>query len=271
MKTISAEKKLKLEGMLSRLDSLAVAFSGGVDSTFLLATAKKCLGKKVLAVTVDTVFYPRRERVFATRTAAALGVEHVLLTLDLLGDPLISGNTAERCYFCKRSMLTAVAKAIENRSIEALAHGANLDDQTDYRPGERAASELGVMAPLAMAGMTKSDIRYFSRQMGLDSWRKPAMACLASRIPYGTVISPEALGMIEKAEELLQDLGFSACRVRHHGEVARIEVAPSAFHSILKDDMRIQVVKGLLGIGYAHVSLDLEGYRQGSMNRKLSV
>ncbi|MDX9786638.1 MAG: ATP-dependent sacrificial sulfur transferase LarE [Desulfobacterales bacterium] len=264
-------KKKQLAAILSRYDAMAVAFSGGVDSTFLLAMAKRCLGKKALAVTADSPFFPRRELVFAKRMADKIGVDHLVLPIAVLDDREITDNPPERCYFCKRLIFTALATEMAKRRIEVLAHGANLDDQSDYRPGARAAFELGVVAPLTLAGLNKSDIRILSEHMGLETWNKPAMACLASRIPYGTRIDPNALDMVEKAEAVLQDLGFAACRVRHHGRVARIEIPEDDLQHILEVPIRNRVVSRLIGIGYLHVALDLEGYVRGGMNRAWSV
>jgi len=263
-----AEKKYSvLEKKLGRLPSLLVAFSGGVDSTFLLAAARKVMGKRVVAVTVASHFHPEAETVSAGRIAGELGIRHVLIPLDELKHPEIAANTAERCYYCKRLILGEVAALAGREGIVHIAHGANTDDLSDYRPGARAARELGVLSPLADAGLSKAEIRYLSKNMGLSTWNKPAMACLASRIPYGTPITRRALRRIEGAEDLLRSLGFLHCRVRHHGDVARIEVAAGDIESIAAGGMRSRVVERFKRLGYRYVALDMEGYVQGSMNR----
>lgn len=269
MKKEWAKKKENLIKMLKGYNSILVAFSAGVDSTFLLAAARWASEKTVVAVTVDTPFLPRRELAAAKSTADRLGVPHVVLPLGIFDNEEIIANTEERCYHCKKTICSALRRLADEWEIETLVHGANLDDQGDYRPGLRAASEMGVISPLMAAGLTKSDIRILSREMNLETWRKPAMACLATRIPYGTPITRAALDQIEEAEEVLQHLGFETCRVRHHGNVARIEVASEAIETVLRDDIRKDIIRLFRKIGYLHITIDLEGYSPGRMNREI--
>lgn len=269
MKKKWVKKKENLITMLQGYNSILVAFSAGVDSTFLLATARRATGKTVLAVTVDTPFIPRRELAAAKSIADRLGVPHVVLPLGIFDNQEIIANTKERCYHCKKTICSALRRLADEWGIETLVHGANLDDQGDYRPGLRAASEMGVVSPLVAAGLTKSDIRLLSREMNLETWQKPAMACLATRIPYGTPITQAALNRIEEAEEVLRHLGFETCRVRHHGHVARIEVAPEALRTVLSDGIRNDIIRLFRKIGYLHITLDLEGYCPGRMNRAI--
>jgi pyridinium-3,5-biscarboxylic acid mononucleotide sulfurtransferase len=263
------QKKEKLINILNSYNSILVAFSGGVDSTFLIAVTRQIPGKKVIAVTVDTPFFPRRELAAARSISDRLGVAHVVLPLDILTDQNVTANAETRCYDCKKMLNFALRNLADEWEIETLAHGANLDDLGDYRPGLRAASEMGVVAPLIAAGLTKMDIRILSREMGLETWQKPAMACLATRIPYGIRITREALNRVEAAEEVLRTLGFETCRVRHHDHVARIEVAPEAIEAVLKENIRKDIVRLFRKIGYLHISLDLEGYSSGRMNRDI--
>jgi uncharacterized protein len=255
--------------LLKTYDRLVVAFSGGVDSAFLLAAAKEALGDRVTAVTVDSSIHSRREIREALETAEALGVRHVVLPSAVMTAAEFVANPPDRCYFCKRMLLGEITRFAAGMGVPHIAHGVNLEDLNDYRPGLRAAAEMRAVAPLVEAGLTKADIRALSRRMGLPTWDKPAMACLASRIPYGSPITVEGLRMVEAAEEVLWDLGFSGARVRHHGEVARIELDPRDLKKIAQAPRRAEVVKGLRAVGFSHVAVDLEGYVQGSLNRAL--
>lgn len=265
-----ADKKKRLRGILQAYDGLVVAFSGGVDSTFLLAAAKEALGDRVTAVTADSPIHSRREIREALETAKALGVTHIVVPFAEMTDPGFIANPPDRCYTCKQLIFAEIIRIAASMGMERVAHGVNLDDLGDYRPGLKAAEEMGVVAPLADAGLTKADIRALSRRMELPTWNKPSMACLASRIPYGRPITPEVLKMVEAAEEILQGLGFSGCRVRHHGEVARIEMAAGDVNRAMRPAVRSQILKDLKDIGFAHVAVDLEGYVQGSLNRALA-
>lgn len=264
------EKKKRLTALLKAYDRLAVAFSGGVDSTFLLAAAREALGEQVTAVTVDSPIHSRREIREALETASALGVRHIVVPFAEIRDPGFMANPPDRCYTCKQLLFSEMIRVAASIGVERIAHGVNLDDLGDYRPGLKAAKEMGVVAPLVEAELNKTDIRALSRRMGLPTWNKPAMACLASRIPYGRPITPAALKMVEAAEELLYGLGFYGCRVRHHGEVARVEMAAGDLNRAMRRTVRSQILKGLKVLGFTHVAVDLEGYVQGSLNRALA-
>jgi len=261
------DKKEKLNAILEELDSLLIAFSGGVDSTFLLAAAHEVIGGRLLAVTAYSPVHPQREKDASRELAEAIGVEHIFIESEEMHDTGFVLNKPDRCYRCKVKLFGRLREIAVDRGLRHVAHGANADDVKDYRPGQKAADEMQIKAPLMDAGLTKNDIRTLSRKMGLTTWDKPAMACLATRIPYGDVLTVEKLKMVEQAESLLYEFGFGLCRVRHHGNLARIEVAPDIFDKLLQDDVRIEIVQRLKKIGYTHVAMDLEGYVQGSMNR----
>lgn len=265
----SEAKRQHLEGRIRGLGSLVVAFSGGVDSSFLLAVAREVLQGRVLAVTAASAFHPRREKEDAVRFCRERGIDHLVVTGGEMELPEFVSNPPDRCYHCKRSILAEVKRLASGRGIPHIAHAANLDDLGDYRPGWRAAVEAGALAPLVEAGLGKAEIRTLSREMGLPCWDKPSMACLASRIPYGEVITLEKLRMVEEAEEFLSRQGFSQSRVRHHGTVARIEVEGSELGKLLPPEHRGRVVAELKRLGFLHVALDLEGYTTGSLNRAL--
>ena len=266
MKTLQA-KKTKLISLLADLDSLLVAFSGGVDSTFLTAVAHTVLGDRLLAVTAVSPLHPQQETTAANDLAKKIGVRHMLIQSREMTLPDFTRNPLNRCYLCKKHVLGSLLEIAAHEGIQRVAHGANLDDLDDYRPGFQAAKEMQILAPLMDAGLTKADIRELSREMGLESWDKPSMACLASRIPYGTHLTVEKLASVEKAEAVLHELGFRHCRVRYHGKLARIEVPPEAFSEIVREKTAGVIVGRLRKLGFDHVSLDLEGYVQGSMNR----
>jgi len=265
-----AKKKKRLMAILKAYERLVVAFSGGVDSTFLLAATQEALGDRVTAVTADSPIHSRREIREALETAKALGVKHIVVPFAEMTAPGFAANPPDRCYSCKQIIFSEIIRIAASMGVERVAHGVNLDDLGDYRPGLKAAEEMGVVAPLADAGLSKADIRALSRRMGLATWNKPSMACLASRIPYGRPITPGVLKMVEAAEEILQGLGFSGCRVRHHGDVARIEMAARDVSRAARSAVRSQILKGLKDIGFTHVAVDLEGYVQGSLNRALT-
>jgi len=261
------KKKDKLTSILKKLDSLVVAFSGGVDSTLLLAMAYEVLKENAVAITAESPIHPEREKQEAIRLAKKIGVRHILVQSREITRSDFLANPRDRCYVCKKYILEDIIRLASEMNIEHIAHGANVDDLNDYRPGFKAAEEKGILSPLIDAGLTKNDIRALSKEMNLSTWDKPSNACLASRIPYGMPITKEALTMIDQAETFILNLGLRTCRVRHHGNVARIEITIDDMETILNEKNRQKIVKKLYELGYKHVSMDLEGYVQGSLNR----
>ncbi len=261
------EKYNKLIEILRSTGKLAVAFSGGVDSAFLVYAAQEALGKNVLAVTVTTQSYPQHEAEDAAKILKACGVCHTELAIDQLAIPGFCENGAERCYYCKRALFTAIIAEAEKHGIKCVADGANTDDENDYRPGMRATKELGILSPLRSAGFSKQDIREASKALGIFTWNKPSYACLASRIPYGEEITAEKLAMVEKAEQALLDMGFKEMRVRCHGKIARIEVAGDDFARAAAK--RQEIAAAVKAAGFLYAALDLEGFRSGSLNDAL--
>ena len=262
-------KRDALISLIQAQGPMAVAFSGGVDSTFLLAVARQVLGEASIAVTAHTPLMTDREKRFAAETAASLSIRQLVVFPDAMASAEFIANPPHRCYICKKMVFTAIREKAAAEGFQQLAHGANKDDVTDYRPGMRAAEELGVIAPLLAANLGKKDIRQLSREMALPTWDHPAMSCLASRVPYGVSITPIVLTMIEQAEESLRSIGIGQCRVRAHGTLARIEVDPSMFEKLVATDIRKHLVQQLRDIGFDYVALDLEGYAAGRMNRVL--
>jgi len=262
-------KKERLASLLKQFEALIVAFSGGVDSTFLLAVAHETLKKNLVAITAKSPVHPARENQAATAFAQNLGVQHMVLQSREMSRPDFKANTKDRCYICKKYLFEDLLKIAKDRGIEHVAHGGNVDDLEDFRPGFAAAYEMEIKAPLVDAGLNKDDIRALSKQMNLKTWNKPPMACLATRIPYGTPITEKALNMVDQAELAILKLGFTTCRVRMHGNVARIEVDPVEIESVLEKGNRSAIIGKLREIGFFYVALDMEGYQQGSMNRVL--
>ncbi len=263
------DKKQHLIDIISRLDSIAVAFSGGVDSSFLLAVCHEVLGDKVLAITADAAIHLDWEIALAKKFTTNQNIRHILFHPAIMEQPEFIINNQERCYICKKFLFQELKIIATKNSIKYIVHGANKDDLEDFRPGFKAASELGVLAPLITAGFSKAEIREEAKKMGLDCWDRPAMACLATRIPYGTSISYEALKIIEQAETVLYKMGVKSCRVRHHGNIAGIEIDPAIFPQIIENQNREIIINELKALGYKYVTLDLDGYTQGSLNRAL--
>lgn len=258
------EKYRDLEQRLHKLGSLMVAFSGGVDSTFLLAVAQRVLGHHVTAVTVSTPYMADWEQEEAVQLASQLNVGHHMINHPVFEE--IKDNPPNRCYLCKKNLFTSVLNFAREKGFHHVADGTNIDDYQDIRPGIRALRELGVVSPLADSQITKQDIREFSREMGLSTWDKPAYACLLSRLPFHTRITQDVLDRIEKAEELVRAAGFPAARVRTHHDIARIEVPPGQLEAFLKTASNQGLIKQIKELGYRYVTLDLEGYRMGSFN-----
>lgn len=262
-------KKKDLIHYIQNLDSLIVAFSGGVDSTFLLAVAHEVLGEKLLAATASSATYPSQEQEEAVRFARKQGIEHIVFESDETCLPAFSANSPDRCYHCKKLLSQELLQIANEKGISHIALAANQDDLGDYRPGITAAEEMGMIEPLMEAKLTKEEIRFLSKEMDLPTWDKPAMACLASRIPYGDPVTDEKLKMVEEAENFLAKNGFKQFRVRHHGAVARIEVELSDLRKMMDKTLREKIVEHFKEIGFLHIALDLEGYVTGSMNRAL--
>lgn len=265
----STLKKLEdLKEIIMSTNGAVVAFSGGVDSTFLLKVAKDVLGDKVLAVTANSETYPKRELEEAKKFAAEIGVNHIIietLELEIAG---FADNPPDRCFYCKHELFSKLTDVARQNGIAYVFDGSNFDDRNDHRPGMRAAKELGVVSPLKQAEMTKADIREISREFGLSTWDKPSFACLSSRFPYGTKITPEKVTIVGEAEDFIRDLGFRELRVRHHDTIARIEIGKDDLERIIPyADMIVEKLKKL---GYLYVTLDLAGYKTGSMNYTLS-
>lgn len=265
------ETKLeKLQGILKGLESVAIGFSGGVDSTFLLKVAQEVLGDKVIAVTATSSTYPQREFNEAKKYVESIGAKHVIIESEELEIEGFAKNPVNRCYYCKTELFTKIHRVAEEHKLKFVLDGSNSDDTGDFRPGMKAARELGVISPLMDAGLTKNEIRELSRAMGLKTWDKPSFACLSSRFPYGNEINMRKLNMVEKAEQYLLDLGLRQVRVRHHGEIARIEVSKEERSKFFDLKIMDEIGSRFKELGFTYVTLDITGYRTGSMNEVLS-
>lgn len=259
-------KARHLHDLLAGFDSLIVAFSGGADSAYLAWAATQALGSSVLCVTADSPSYPDRHRQLARQVAREFALQHEIIQTSEVARPEYRANPVNRCYYCKRELYTSLRALADERGFSVIADGSNADDRGDYRPGRQAAREFGVRSPLDEAALTKTEIRTLSREAGLPTWDEPASACLSSRIPYHSEVTEEKLRMIERAESAIHALGFRVCRVRHHDQLARIEIGRDELARAFEPEIRDRIVAALTRIGYVHVTVDLQGYRMGSLN-----
>lgn len=269
---VSENLKNKYEALktyLMELGSIAVGYSSGVDSTFLIKVAHEVLGDKAMAITVASSLFPKREMNEAIKFCQDNGIKHRIIEVDELGIPGFSENPTNRCYICKKDLFTRITEVANSEGISYVAEGSNMDDNGDYRPGLQAVAELGIKSPLRYVELYKDEIRTLSKAMDLQTWEKPSFACLASRFVYGEEITKDKLCMVEQAEDLLLEHGFKQFRVRIHGLVARIEVLPEDLPRFLDASFRSEVVDSLKAYGFTYVSLDLQGYRTGSMNETI--
>ena len=264
-------KSRSLNEVLSGVDSIIVAFSGGVDSAYLAWAATQVLGRAALCVTAESPSYPDHHRQLALDVARRFGLRHHVIYTRELERPLYRANPVNRCYYCKHELYTALSGLARERGVAMIADGSNADDRGDYRPGRQAASEFGVRSPLDDVGLTKSEIRELSHRAGLPTWDEPASACLSSRIPYLSEVTAEKLRMIERAEGAIRGLGFRVCRVRHHDDLARVEIGAAELARAFEPDVRERLISELTAVGYRHVTIDPRGYRQGSLNEGLRL
>ena len=265
------ENKLEhLKEYLKGLGSVAVAFSSGVDSTFLLKVAHDVLGDKAIAITAQSCSFPKRELNEAKAFCEKEGIQHVICQSEELEIEGFSKNPPNRCYLCKKELFEKIGDIAKKNGIEYIAEGSNMDDNGDYRPGLQAVAELGIKSPLRASKLNKDDIRALSKDLGLPTWNKQSFACLSSRFVYGEAISEEKLIMVDKAEQLLLDMGFHQVRVRIHGTIARIEILPEEFPKLVEETNRNLITKSFKEYGFTYVTMDLTGYRTGSMNETLN-
>lgn len=264
------EKERTLFTKIAEHHSLLVALSGGTDSAYLAWAAHQVLGRRSLSVTAISPSYSSYDREQLDAFVRFTGIRHEFVQTREMENPAYRANSADRCYYCKDELFSELDRIASERDIETTAYGVNADDVSDFRPGHRAASEHKVLTPLLSAQLHKSEIRFLSKRANLPSWDRPASACLSSRLPYGTEVTPERLTLVEKGERALRELGFRQFRVRLHDKLARIELAPEELHQGLAPEMAAAMAKALKAVGFSYVSLDLEGYRQGSLNEALT-
>ncbi|HJX94410.1 MAG TPA: ATP-dependent sacrificial sulfur transferase LarE [Candidatus Acidoferrum sp.] len=265
----AGEKESLLLKQLAELPSVIVALSGGADSAYLAWAAHRAIGSHALSVTALSPSYSAHDRAVVEEFVRQLGVRHEFIETHEMENPKYRANAADRCYFCKDELFTVLDVIAQERGFAGVAYGVNADDTLDFRPGHRAASEHRVLAPLLDAGLHKAEIRLLSQRAGLPTWDRPASACLASRLPYGTEVTPERLALVERAEAALRELGFRQFRVRLHDKLARIEIAPDEMPRAMSPEMAASISARLKTAGFTYVALDLEGYRQGSLNESL--
>ena len=263
------EKYRKLLSNLKQYDRLAVAFSGGVDSSFLLKAAQQAVGENILAVTGRFISFSDSELRDSNELCKMLGIKQIIIDVDQMNIDGFCENTKDRCYFCKKALFSTFLKTANGSGFSYIAEGTNADDVDDYRPGLRAISELGIKSPLKEAGLTKEEIRTLSKELGLPTWEKASLACLATRFPYGSKITKEGLEAVDRAEGFLKELGFCQVRVRVHGNIARIEIDKKQFSRLLDSTVRESITSRFHELGFLYVTLDLDGYITGSMNKEL--
>lgn len=266
-----SDKQEELEKLLESYKRVAVAFSSGVDSTYLLKMAQKVLGENVIAVTASSCSFPKRELEEAKTFCRENGIRHIVVESEELDIDGFRQNPKNRCYLCKHELFEKIRSIAKENGIETVVEASNTDDDGDYRPGLVAVKELGIESPLRHVGLSKKEIREYSKELGLPTWNKQSFACLSSRFVYGETISEEKLAMVDQAEQLLLDMGFHQLRVRIHDKLARIEVQPSEFEKIMQEENRTKIFHELKQYGFTYVTLDLQGYRTGSMNETLSA
>jgi uncharacterized protein len=264
-------KRLNLESKIFKLESAIVAFSGGIDSTLVLAVANKVLSGRVLAVTAKSDSVPERELHAARELTKALGINHNVIKTEEMSSPDYLKNPENRCYYCKSELYTKLAMVSSQHKITSILNGTNLDDLGDHRPGILAAKEAGIISPLVESQLNKQDVRDLARDMGLTNWEKPALACLSSRIPYGQPVTAKKLSMIDEAEEIFLEEGFKEVRVRHYGDMARIELLKTEIPSLMKNGLYEKTINRLKKIGFQKITIDPEGYRSGSLNEALDL